>query len=510
MAGKGGAIAVGLADGILRGLEIRRRWERDDEEKAAREEDRAFRRKERERADSLQIALQKAGAPAQVSQPQDVMGDDEGNSMPAAPRFELARPGQMGQRFDTQQQADAAAQQHNDPGAMAGRVSQALMQHGKPTEALAFQKQADEYGEKVFRKRLGEAMTGGFSGIESFINETESGPFKGKRVKFVPNPDGKTVTLNVEGEGGKLTPTQLTFPNDEKGPTIAGYMLDQAVTPDVRYKLMVENDRKTADQERKGRELDLKEEGVKLRERHLEEVQKPLAEAREIALEARAARDGRSDASDKMSREERLRWTSLHSESGRRLSEAQKALTTLTGDPVFMARARKPASPEAAQLANLKEDVNQYKEDRAMYGRLLGGSQAEEARGARAGGAAAPAAAPVPSAATSKVSAATQKARDADRAVILQAEMTKAKAALATATDPEARARAQQDVKALTDEIARLPGGGKAAPAAKAPAAKPSAGKVAAPKSQAEYEALEPGTRYQHPKDPPGTYRTKK
>lgn len=465
--GQGGSIAVGLADGVLKGLQIRRQWAREDEDRAAREqdrsareEDRAYTRQQRQRADAAQIALENAAKPATVSQagalPEglqfasnedaDAAAAGQPNApMPQVPRFRLEAGGNV-QRFDTQQEADAAATQHNDPGAVTARVGQALLQAGKPTEALQYQQQAEKLGQERFRHRLGEAMGTGFGGIENFINTSEAGPFKGKKVKFVPSEDGKTVTLHVDNDG-KLTPTKLTFPNDDKGPVQAGYMLDQAVTPEARYKLMVEEDRKKADQDRKERELDQKGDQLKVRERELEEVKKPIAEARAIALEARAGRDARagsgSGGGDKASREERLRWTSLHSESGRRLSDAQKSLRTLQTDASFMVRAKKPGSPEAAQLANLQEDVTQYKADREMYGGLLGGSQAQEARAARDGGAGAPAAAP----------AATT-----------------------------------------------------AAPAA---AAKPGR-KVAAPTSKAEYDAIPKGARYQHPDDPPGTYRTKK
>jgi hypothetical protein len=179
------------------------------------------------------------------------------------------------------------------------------------------------------------------------------------------------------------------------------------------------------------------------------EAAKAGAEAAQARAEAALARaqnvnSGRTTADERAAREERMKWTSLHGEAGRRLSESQKTLRSLQGNLLFMNSAKKPGTPEAAQLQSLQDDIDTYKGDREMYGRLLGGAAADKARAERDDAAA---------------------------------------AAGAPAAAPGAAPRA-----------------GKAAPR----------GKVPAPTTKAEYEAVPKGAKYQHPDDPPGTYRTKK
>jgi hypothetical protein len=460
MSGNGGYLAVGLADGVLKGLQIRRQWEKDDEDRAAREEDRAYTRKQRQQADALHIALQNAATPGTVSESgalpnglqfasnedADAAAAGQPNApMPEVPRFRL-QSGEGVQRFDTKEQADNAAAQFNDPAAMGQRVTQAMLANGKPVEAMAFQQQAEKYANEHFRKKLGDAIQSGFGGLESLINTSESGQFKGRKVKIVPSQDGKTVTLHTVGEDGTTTPTQLTFPNDQKGVVQAAYMLDQTVTPESRYKLLSENDRKEEEHQAQAAGCS-------------NEVKIPLAEARSAAAkagseaalaraEATLARaqnvnSGRTTADERAAREERLKWTSLHDDAGRRLTDSQKTLRSLQGNLLFMNAAKKPGTPEAAQLQNLQDDIATYKSDREMYGRLLGGAALEK-----------------------------EKAREQDGA--------------SPAAAPAA------------------PGGARPV---KASASK---GKVPAPTTKAEYDAIPKGAKYQHPEDPPGTYRTKK
>lgn len=401
--GKGllGSFATGVLQGVEKGLQRKARKERQDKLDKRDQDLHDLRMEEAERIKGDRAALADAVRPATVTQPQDVAMDDDGNPMPAAPSFEVSIPGQMGQRLDTRQAADAAAAQQNTPEAQAQRVSLAMMERGKPVEAMEFQSKAQKFADERWDRVLREAVPRGHAGLAEVMTRA-GGPFAGKQVQAVPSPDGKTVTYaEVTPEG--LKPTPFTFTADEEGVVRAGYALSR-ISPEARYKVMVDEDKRTAAAKVKERELDLKE-------RHLTDVQMPLAEARgalatsqATAAEARAtlaqakaeaARKGGGD--DKVSREKRLRWTSMHAESGRRLSDANKALSALTSGPggaVFAVRAKQPGTPEAKQLADLQAEVQGYKEERALYGELLAGSQGKKAKEEReaAKGTAAPAA----------------------------------------------------------------------------------------------------------------------
>lgn len=81
------------------------------------------------------------------------------------------------------------------------------------------------------------------------------------------------------------------------------------------------------------------------------------------------------------SKEERLRYTNLFSDAGRRMAETQKTAATLTkslNEQTTM-NGKAPDTPEITatrqQLAGLQNDYNSYKEERATYQALLAGSQ---------------------------------------------------------------------------------------------------------------------------------------
>jgi hypothetical protein len=387
--------AGAAARGYVKGDAMRRDREQDEEDRRMRRESHeiTLKRAQREdaaatRAEADNIALRNAAVPAAVTLANDVPNDDDGNPMPAVPQHRV-ETGEGVQRFDTREQADAAAAAHNDPVALSNRVSTTLAAQGKPTEALQYQEQASKFADAKWERDLREAMGKGHTGIAEFLTRTQAGPLKGKSFKAVPSEDGSSVTYHMVGEDGTSQPTPYTLPNDQKGVIQAGYQLSR-ISPEVRYKHMVDEDRRTAAAEAKERD-------IALRERLLTEVRIPQAEAtialrgaQAAAAEARATRAG-AGGSDSTSREERLRWTSLHAEAGRRLSEANKSLNTLRGDPVFMAQSAKPGSQQARQLADLQADVEQHKSDREMYGGLLAGSQGAKAREERAGGKEAPA-----------------------------------------------------------------------------------------------------------------------
>lgn len=94
------------------------------------------------------------------------------------------------------------------------------------------------------------------------------------------------------------------------------------------------------------------------------ETKRLLIDAQIRALEAKAAAAGnKSDGN--INREERIRYTTLFTDAGRRLGEAQKALAKVM-----------PGRAGDAERAQLTEAINQYKSERDLYQGMLAGSQA--------------------------------------------------------------------------------------------------------------------------------------
>jgi hypothetical protein len=415
--GKGalGGFAAGLLVGVDRGIQRKREQEIEDQKLAREQERYDADKRERDQRYADNMALREAAAPVEVKNGATVTGLSSGtttydNADVAASDVRQARslgeggtPMQQGQdpsqfalsqpvsatpapvvngsAFGNAGDAGAAAAALNTPEAMAGRVATALQKQGKPTEALQFQQMAQKYADTQWDRELREAMAKGHQGLAQFMTRSQGGVFAGKNITAVPSADGKTVTYSVVNADGTVTPTPYTLPNDQNGVIAAAYQLAK-IDPETRYRHMVEEDKRAKENDRKDQDL-------KLRERTLDEVKVPAAEAKVALSQAQAAlaeakaTAGGKNAQDKTDSEDRKRWTTLLDESGRRLSDSNKALRTLQRDPVFMARANKQGSPESLELQGLRDDVKRYDQDRATYQELLsrgGGAAARPAR----------------------------------------------------------------------------------------------------------------------------------
>jgi hypothetical protein len=479
--GLGASFLSGVLVGTDRGLQRNREQERQDKIDAREQERYDAEKRDRDQRYADSIALRNAASPVEVSNGATVTGissapttydnadvassdvrqarmlNTGGSPMQEGQdpsQFSLSSPVSStlasvvnGKAYSNPGDATAAAASLNTPEAMAGRVATALQKQGKPAEALQFQQQAQKYADTQWDRELRDAMTKGHQGLADFMTRSQGGVFAGKKVAAVPSPDGKTVTYNVVNEDGSMTPTPYTLPNDQNGVITAAYQLSK-IDPETRYRHMVEQDKLTHRQDAKDRELTL-------RERELTEFKGPLAEARLSAAQAtKDAADAKAASADKKAQdktdsEDRKRWTTLLDESGRRLTDSNKALRALQRDPVFMARANKQGSAESVELQGLRDDVKRYDQDRSTYQELL-------SRGGGGGNNSAPTERTVPPA--------TQAARDADRVPILQAELVKAQQAAAS-SDPAAAERGRQDVASLQKELQRV---GKGTPASKA------------------------------------------
>lgn len=102
--------------------------------------------------------------------------------------------------------------------------------------------------------------------------------------------------------------------------------------------------------------------------------QSALIDAKTAALEAKTAAAA-AKGGGVPTREERLRYTTLFSDAGRRIAESQKALSALQKDPVFMINAKKPGSQEAGELQSLRDTIQSHTEERSMYQGMLAGSR---------------------------------------------------------------------------------------------------------------------------------------
>ncbi len=119
-------------------------------------------------------------------------------------------------------------------------------------------------------------------------------------------------------------------------------------------------------------------------------------QAAEAAAERRRANGGQ------VTREERLRYTSLFEDAGRRLNEAQKTLNTMRKDPAY--KIAEKGSPQWEELEEQRAKIKSYEEERRSWQSLLSGS------GSSGGGSEATAPAPAP-AASKPISTLPQGAR---------------------------------------------------------------------------------------------------
>jgi flagellar hook protein FlgE len=151
-----------------------------------------------------------------------------------------------GKAYGSLAEAQAAGKAYDTPEAMDKRIGLAYSQSGDPMKAKQYQaattsQQVSDMAlaDKAWSRKIGAAMMAPgetvLSGLSKLFSESEFGPMAGKKVKDVLSEDGKMVVMHVINPDGTLTPTGLKFSNDQEGITRAGYMLDQAVTPEHRY-----------------------------------------------------------------------------------------------------------------------------------------------------------------------------------------------------------------------------------------------------------------------------------
>lgn len=156
--------------------------------------------------------------------------------MPMAPQKTATMNGKA---FGSLADAQTAATAHNAPTARAERQAAAYDAAGQPEKAAQMREMAQAVADKAFQRKLGAAMRfpgdTRHDGIAKLVTESEYGPMAGKTLKAVPSADGKMVTYNTVNPDGTLTPSGMSFSNDDAGIIKAAWMLDGAITPEHRY-----------------------------------------------------------------------------------------------------------------------------------------------------------------------------------------------------------------------------------------------------------------------------------
>lgn len=379
--GKGlASFAVGFGGGYLKAQRQNDLDKERQEDRAMRKQDHDARMDEVSQAKNLRISLADAARPVSVEQgaggmvKPDTM-DNRDVGLPEndnLPNGGLSLGGYLvkGKAYGSQTEAAAAAKAENSPDAVALRQGAAYRQAGRPSEALEIeQKQAQITGAQMAQARklkeegVFEAVralrAGDASGVAAAFNnggqyKLDGMPVISQEERDVPGI-GKIPTYGAKIRmiGPDGTPVEKTFNSHD---------LSMQMMP---YEKALELQRKGADSDNKA------------------QYQGALIDAKGAALEARTAAAGAKASAQAgkgggaPSREERMRYTTLFTDAGRRAGEAQKALSTLQKDPMY-ARAA-PGTPRYEEMQGLRDTLKQHNEERAMYQGLLANSQTQAA-----------------------------------------------------------------------------------------------------------------------------------
>lgn len=372
------SLAAGFADGAMG---EKRRQKAD----AERQEDRSMRRAEHdarmgevEEQKKLRVSLADAARPVEVQQgaggairPETMDNRDVGLPENASqPNAGLTLGGYRvrDKAFDNPTAAAGAAAAENTPDAVAKRQGAAYRQAGQPGAALEIeQKQA-----AITSAQMAAAKRMKDEGFIDAARASRSGDPQAVFDAFNKSGSMKLETLPT------VTPVERDLPGVGKVTTYD--YVARVLGPDGTPREVKVNSHdlsmqtlpfeKALEAMRKGVDTESK---IDERSGRLELGAAKLDAATARAQAAAAAKGGKGGVT---TREERLRYTSLFQDAGRRASEAQKALTALQKDPDYQRAVRRdPNSPQAQELASLRDSLKAYQEERSLYQGMLAGSQ---------------------------------------------------------------------------------------------------------------------------------------
>lgn len=271
--------------------------------------------------------------------------------------------------FDNPTAAAGAAAAENSPDAVARRQGAAYRQAGQPGAALEIeQKQAAITGAQMAAaKKMKD---------EGFIDAARASRTGDPQAVFDAFNRGGVMKLE---EPPAVTPVERELPGIGKVTTYD--YTARVLGPDGTPREVKVNSHdlsmqtlpfeKALEAMRKGVDTDSK---IEERSGRLELGAAKLDAATARAQAAAAAKGANGGPA---TREERLRYTSLFQDAGRRAGEAQRAITALQKDQAFATGLRRnPTGPQAQELASLQESLKAYNEERSLYQGLLAGSQA--------------------------------------------------------------------------------------------------------------------------------------
>lgn len=504
------AFAAGFGGAYLKGKERQQEMERQKVEDAWRDEQRNAWRAEQADKQTMRTSLADAIKPTTVDGGYQVSSEAGSNAftkdrdaaammsdMVADQRPSLGRAYRAGgQTFTDRAGAETAATEYNSPPAMLDRMSTAVapmdpakslsLRSAATTARTAEQKQQDE-----LRQRAKELET---EGVQNAY-----------RAMLARDPEGIMTAFNQSGSIRLKEPPRLVETRTIKTPY--GEIEDDvwegvAIGPDGKEAPIRRSTQQVAmqlydvkDLIKDGREA----QKMGLQQRNALELE-GVKSGNRVSLEQlrqSAPRTERTSNEGAVTREERLRYTSLFADAGRRQSEAQKAYNTLIREGRY-ARAQ-PGSREAQELESLRETIKQYGEERKTYQSLLAqGSAAPGTQPGLAGAVSGPT-----NAAEQRMAQQTQGGMGADPAAIRR-EIAAAQADLERVPDENSRRMLTEHIANMQRQLASLGGNAPRAQglsAVQAPqrSAPQQSGQPPRITSAAEHAALPKGTRYVAP-----------
>ncbi len=394
------AFLAGLGQGVMSSNRRRSDDARQEKEDEWRDEQRQFQREQQQSARQERIALSDAVAPRTVvegtavdtpagptlykdpAQAQAAAGEAQieaemrGTPPLGAPRPAYGTTGMSLGNQITTEKPDVAAL--NSPDARMGRVVDATMRTD-PAKAISLQSAA--LGIKNTQEQMDDRRKARVAAVK---REGLEGTFRAMQTR---DPEAVFKAFNSQGDTKLEGPPQLVGTQKTKTPwgeidddvwsaTVVGpdgsKRQIKMSTLQVGQQLASVSDM-LADQREVGKsklklENDITLEGVRSKNNLTEIGARGGEDRRTVDHRKRTGADKAP-----VSREERMRYTTLFNEAGRRMSDSQKALNTLLN--TSGRRANTPGTPENEQAMQLREAIGSYGEERKVYQGMLVDSQ---------------------------------------------------------------------------------------------------------------------------------------